>query len=89
MALARIIIRVVQAEAAMKIALDAAVALALCAFLLAGKASAQTEPGPAPAPESVMRPPQGIILTPPRAPPPPANTQQSCPDTGSKLDLIV
>ena len=69
----------------MKTALDAAVALALCAFLLAGNARAQTEP--APAPGSATQPFPGIIVTPPRAPP--ADTQRSCPATDRKLDLIV
>lgn len=72
----------------MKTALNAAVALTLCAFLLAGNASAQTEPGPAPAPGSATQPFPGIIVTPPR-PPPSADTQQSCPDTGRKLELVV
>jgi hypothetical protein len=71
-------------EAAMKIALNAAVALMLCALLLAGNARAQTEAGPAPG--SATLPIPGIVVTPPT--PPPADTQQSCPDTGNKLELI-
>jgi hypothetical protein len=67
----------------MKTALNAAVALAVCAVLLAGKASAENES--APAPEAATQPPPGIIVTPPRLPP----TQQSCPNTGQKLELIV
>jgi hypothetical protein len=43
----------------MKIALGAALALPLCAFLLAGDARAQTETGPAPAPE-VLAPAPGL-----------------------------
>jgi hypothetical protein len=70
----------------MKTALNAAVALMLCAFLLAGKASAEAETA-APAPESAPPPPPGIIVTPPQAPP--ADTQQSCPANGGKLELIV
>jgi hypothetical protein len=79
----------------MKSPLNAAVALALCAFWLAGNAGAQTEPGATPAPGAATQPFPGIMVTPPRAivtpprVPPPAETQQSCPDTGSKLDLIV
>ena len=69
----------------MKTALSTAIALALCAFLLAGNARAQTEAGPAP--ESAAPPPPGIIVTPPNAPS--ADTQQSCPNTGHKLELIV
>jgi hypothetical protein len=71
----------------MKTALSTAIALALCAFLLAGNARAQTEAGPTPAPGSATPPPPGIIVTPPNAPP--ADTQQSCPNTGHKLELIV
>jgi hypothetical protein len=72
----------------MKTTLNAAVALALCAILLAGNANAQAESGPPPAPESATPLPPGIILTPPREPS--ADTQQSCPaDTGRKLELIV
>ena len=71
----------------MKTALNAAVALTLCAVLLAGKASAESEAAPAPAPESAPQPPPGILLTPPRAPPP--DTQQSCPATGQKLELVL
>jgi hypothetical protein len=71
----------------MKIALNAAVSLTLCAFLLAGNANAQTEPGPAPAPEVATQPFPGIVVTPPRTPP--ADTQQSCPATGRKLELVV
>jgi hypothetical protein len=70
----------------MKTALNATAALAVCAFLLGGKASAQTETAPAPPPASTMQLPPGIILTPPRAPPP---VEQSCPATSTKLDLIV
>jgi hypothetical protein len=73
-------------SAAMKTALNATVALILCAFLLAGKASAEAEPA-APAPESAPPPLPGIIVTPPQAPP--ADTQQSCPANGGKLELIV
>jgi hypothetical protein len=73
-------------SAAMKTALNAAVALILCAFLLAGKASAEPETA-APAPEAAAPPPPGIIVTPPQAPP--AETQQSCPANGGKLELIV
>jgi hypothetical protein len=72
----------------MKTALNAAVVLILCAFLLGGNATAQDEAAPAPAPESAPQPPPGILITPPRAPS--ADTQQSCPaDTGRKLELIV
>jgi hypothetical protein len=70
----------------MKIALNAAVALTLCAFLLAGNARAQTEPEAAPAPGTTTHVPPGIIVTPPMAPP--TNTQQNCPDTRHKLELI-
>jgi len=72
-------------EAAMKTALNAAVALMLCAFLLVGDARAQTEADPAPAP-ATLPPLPGIVVTPPT--PPPADTQQSCPVTGNKLELI-
>jgi len=71
-------------EAAMKTALNAAFALTLCAFLLAGNAKAQTEA--APATGSATLPLPGIVVTPPA--PPPADAQQSCPDTGNKLELI-
>ena len=69
-------------------AFKAAVALAFCAFLVVGDASAQTEQETAPttAPGPAMQPPPGIVLTPPKAPA--ADTQQSCPDTGHKLELI-
>jgi hypothetical protein len=70
----------------MNAALNACVALTVCAVLLAGNARAQTEPAPAPAP-GPAQPFPGIIVTPPSAPP--ADTQHSCPATGSKLDLIV
>jgi hypothetical protein len=68
----------------MKTALNAVIALALCAFLLAGNATAQTEPGPVPG--SATQPFPGIMVTPPRSTP--ADAQQSCPDTGRKLELI-
>jgi hypothetical protein len=74
----------------MKTALNATVALTLFALFLAGNASAQSEAGPtAPAPESATQPPPppGIIVTPPRSPS--TDTQQSCPDTGHKLELVV
>jgi hypothetical protein len=71
---------------AMKTALNAAVALMLCASLLTGKAGAEAEPS-TPAPELATPPPPGILVTPPRAPP--ADTQQSCPANGGKLELIV
>jgi hypothetical protein len=80
-----------------KTALNVAVALTLCALLLAGNAQqAQAEPGPAPG--TATQPFPGIIVTPPRLAPqlpasgeraPPAGTQpQSCPDTGRKLELV-
>ena len=71
---------------AMKTALNAAVALMLCAFLLTGKAGAEAEPS-TPAPEAATPPPPGILVSPPRAPP--ADNQQSCPANGGKLELIV
>ena len=74
----------------MKTALNAAVALMVCTFMLAGTAAAQDQaaPAPPPAPESVPQPPPGIMLTPPRGPS--ADTQQSCPaDPSRKLELIV
>jgi len=74
-------------ETAMKTVCSALVALGLCTFLPAGAAGAESEAGPAPAPGSSTQPPPGILVTPPRTPPP--ETQQSCPDTGSKLELIV
>ena len=67
----------------MKTALSAAIAMTLC-VLLAGNARAQTKAGPAPG--SAMPPIPGIVVTPPSAPP--ADTQQRCPDTGNKLELI-
>ena len=67
----------------MKIALKAAIALTLCAFLLAPEVSAQTEP----AAGTVVQPPPGIIVTTPPAAPS-ADTQQSCPVTDQKLELI-
>ena len=81
----------------MKTALNAAVALILPLYLLAGNAAAQSEPesalppekveGSPPAPETAIQPAPGIIVTPPS--PPPSQTQpQSCPDTGRKLELI-
>jgi hypothetical protein len=69
-------------EAAMK----AAIALTLCTFMLAGHASAQAEQGPAPAPESETQPFPGLMVTTPRAPA--ADAQQTCPDTGRKLELV-
>ena len=71
----------------MKAALNVALGLTFCAFLLADGARAQSEaqPQPLPPPESVT-PPPGILLTPPRPPPEP---QHSCPDTGQKLELVV
>jgi hypothetical protein len=69
----------------MKTALNAAVALMLCAFLLVGDARAQTEADPAPAP-ATLPPLPGIVVTPPTTPP--ADTLQSCPDAGNKLELI-
>jgi hypothetical protein len=69
----------------MKTTLRTAAALALCAVLLAGNARAETEAGTAPAPGSAA-PPPGIIVTPPKVP---SDTQQSCPDTGHKLELVV
>ena len=81
----------------MKTALNAASALALCAFLLAGRVAAQTQPTPPAMPETVKPPPPGILLTPPRPPQSdswenaPSNDArpQSCPDLGNKLELIV
>jgi hypothetical protein len=70
----------------MKTALNAAVVLALCAVLFGGQTRAQSESAPAPTPESAPPPPPGILVTPPR---PPSDTQQSCPDTGKKLELVV
>jgi hypothetical protein len=67
----------------MRTALNAAVAVTLC-VLLAGNARAQTEAGPAPG--SATPPIPGIVVTPPSAPS--ADTQQRCPDTGNKLELI-
>ena len=69
----------------MKTALNVALALTLCAFFWAGNARTQTEAGPAPAP-ATLPPLPGIVVTPPT--PPPADTQQSCPVTGNKLELI-
>ena len=80
----------------MKTALNAAWALALCALLLAGAVAAQTQPGPPATPETLKPSPPGILLTPPRPPQDswenaPSNDAQpqSCPDHGSKLELIV
>jgi hypothetical protein len=57
----------------------------LCAGLFAGQTSAQSS-----APRPPTQPFAGIIVTPPVAPPPPSSdTQQSCPDTGHKLELMV
>jgi hypothetical protein len=67
----------------MKTALNVAVALTLCVFVLAGNARAQTE---AVAPGSATLPLPGIVVIPPTVPS--TDTQQSCPDTGHKLDLI-
>jgi len=69
----------------MKTELNAAAALMLCALLLAGNARAQTEAGPAPG-SATLPPLPGIVVTP--TTPPPADTQQSCPDAGNKLELI-
>jgi hypothetical protein len=71
----------------MKFALNVAAALTLCAFLLTGIASAQSESDPAPTPEPGSAPVPGIIITPPRAPS--ADTQQSCPLINRELELIV
>jgi len=81
----------------MKTALNAAVALMLAFYLLAGNAGAQSEPGSAlppekaegspPASETAIQPAPGIIVTPP-TPPPSQMEPQSCPDTGRKLELI-
>jgi hypothetical protein len=68
----------------MKTALNAVAAVTLCAFLLAGNATAQTEADPAPG--SATLPLPGIVVTPPTAPS--ADAQQSCPDAGNKLELI-
>jgi hypothetical protein len=67
----------------MKTALSAVVILTLCAFSAVGNAWAQD----APEPGSEIQTPPGVILTPPWTPP--TDTQQSCPDTRKKLELIV
>ena len=75
------------------------VVLLLATLLVAGESSAQTEQESAPAPEPIQgsapgsgAAPQsipGILLTPPRPVPLPAQTPpQTCPDTGQKLELI-
>jgi hypothetical protein len=69
-------------EPAMKVA----IALMLCTFLVTGKASAQAESGPEPVPGTVTLPFPGLMVTPPRSPP--VDTQQTCPDTGRKLELV-
>jgi hypothetical protein len=74
----------------MKTALVAVVATSLCAVWSPGNANAQAEhqthqAEPTPAPGSATQFP-GIIVTPPRAPP--ADAQQSCPDTGRTLELV-
>lgn len=71
----------------MKTALTAAAAATLALFALGGKAAAQTEATPAPG--AAAQPLPGIIVTPPRTPAPPVGTEQSCPDTGHKLELVV
>ncbi|HJU32441.1 MAG TPA: hypothetical protein VJ740_13340 [Hyphomicrobiaceae bacterium] len=69
-----------------------AVALALGAVLLAGGALAQSDP--APTPPATIQPFPGIIINPPRAVPPdtprlPPDGQHSCPNTNTKLELLV
>ncbi len=69
----------------MKTALNAAVALMLCACFWAGNARAQTEADLAHGSATLPLLP-GIVVTPPTTPP--ADTLQSCPDAGNKLELI-
>jgi hypothetical protein len=77
----------------MKLVLSAAVALALNAYPIAGSALAQSDPEPQPPPAIQSFP--GIIINPPRVLPPdaprlpPPEAQQSCPHTGTKLELLV
>ena len=80
----------------MKTRLKAVVVSILGAVALTGSASAQTDQGPAAVPETVA--PPGIIVMPPRLPPPvsvpgekmPASTQQphTCPANDQRLELI-
>jgi hypothetical protein len=69
---------------ALKIVLNVAAAFTLWVVLLAGNASVKAEPGPAPG--AAEQPIPGIMVTPPWLPP--ADTQQSCPDTGRKIELL-
>jgi hypothetical protein len=75
------------------------VVLLLATLIVAGEASAQTQQESAPAPEPIRgsapvsetapRSIPGILVTPPRPVPLPAQTHpQTCPDTGQKLELI-
>ena len=68
----------------MKTVLKAGVALSLSAFVVTGNAIAQTEQDPSRG--TALQPPPGIIMTPPLAPS--VDSQQSCPATGQKLELI-
>jgi hypothetical protein len=72
----------------------AALALALCASLFAGRAGAETEAQPTPPPAVVAPSVPGISVSPPRSMPdrPPSGEKaqpQSCPGTGERLELIV
>jgi len=72
------------------------VILLLAIFVVAGRASAQTQQEAAPPPETIQAPPMekapqsvpGVLFLTPTPPLPSQSQPQTCPDTGQKLELI-